>query len=126
MNNKPTQQDLKLTAKLAEIIFGEFHAKVSVSDMPMTGRGFASMAGQGTTTWEESIWTFRFETDLGNTQVTQTDRFGWDIIKISQNLVDKAYRGLAKDAAKQEVIDHIFTNGNNWSNELESLKKIIS
>ena len=120
-NNKPTTEDLELTAKLAEAILDYFHFKITILPEPIKTREWAEAQGERHD-FESNKWRFEINSDLGKTEVQQADRFGWDILKISRNLVDRAYRNLVGKEATQDVIDHIWGNEKLWTIKLEELR----
>ena len=123
-NNKPTKEDLILTAKLAEAMLDYFHFKITPRLEPIKVREWAEMQGQHSD-FESNQWWFEVESDLGKTEVHQTDRFGWDILKMSREIIYHAYDKLIGDGASQDAIDSIFGNDSLWLQRLEVIKKGI-
>lgn len=121
-SNKPTKQELELTAKLAEAMLDYFHFKITPKFDPIPVREWAETQGQHSD-FESNQWWFEVDSDLGRTEVHQTDRFGWDILKMSKEIIYHAYDKLIGDGVSQEAIDNIFKNDNLWVQRLEVIKK---
>ena len=121
-NNVPTITDLELTARLAEVMLESFHFKIKLRPDPVHVRGWIETQGRRSE-FVSNQWWFDIESDLGKTEVHQTDRFGWDVIQKSQAILNEAYRKLIGYNASQEIVDLILDNDNQWSNKLEELQK---